>query len=373
MNEVQKTVCELNKCMGCMACLEACSHNAISIKDNLKAYNAVIDSQKCIECGACHTICQQNHNLDDFKIPARWYQGWCKNESIRVAGSSGGIAGAVSLDFVKSGGIVCSCVLKKGKFVFDFAENEAEVVKFTGSKYVKSNPEGIYSKIKYLLEKRKKLLFIGLPCQVAAIKKMIPVSMQENLYTVDLICHGTPSPKMLDIFLGQYDKDIKQINDISFRKKAKFQVFVDGRGVITQGVTDRYLVSFLNSMIYTENCYSCPYARRERISDITLGDSWGSDLDYLEQKKGISLVLVQTPKGKSLIESDKFVLKKVDIENAIIHNHQLRAPSTAPENREDFFERLNNKNFNKLISGSFPYICFKQDIKKILINTGLKK
>ena len=163
-----KTVCKKNNCSGCMACVDICPKKAISIQDELSSYNAVI-SDNCIDCGLCHKKCPQNNTPDLIK-PKTWYQGWAKEDDIRAKGASGGIATAIALSFVKSGGVVYGCYFEKGEFRFHKASNESELIKFAGSKYAKSNPEGIYNQIKSELDNNQKVLFVGLPCQVAGLK-----------------------------------------------------------------------------------------------------------------------------------------------------------------------------------------------------------
>ena len=192
-----KTVCDIDKCAGCMACVDICPKGAISILDSLKSYNAVIDTDKCVGCNMCHKVCQKNQN-GSFLKPILWKQGWASDETIRKYSSSGGAATVLAKQFVKDGGIVCSCVFNNGCFVFDFAETVEQVNKFSGSRYIKSDPTGAYKKAKQILRSNKKLLFIGLPCQVSSMKNY--TGNPDNLYTIDLICHGTPSPKILDIY-----------------------------------------------------------------------------------------------------------------------------------------------------------------------------
>lgn len=140
-----QTVCENNKCTGCMACVEICPRNAIEIVDNLISYNAVINEEQCVNCELCRKTCQNNGYVK-MVCPIMWTQGWALDNEIRVGSSSGGAVQAIELAFVRSGGIVCSCVFEKGLFCFSFAETEQEVKKFCGSKYVKSTPYGIYKK-----------------------------------------------------------------------------------------------------------------------------------------------------------------------------------------------------------------------------------
>lgn len=365
-----KTVCEMNQCAGCMACVDICPKSAIKIEDTLSAYNAVI-GEECINCGACHRICQRN-NPAPFLPPQKWYQGWAKQDAVRQAGSSGGLAIALAHAFVESGGEVCSCVFKNGEFCFDFAASHEELKQFAGSKYVKSSPAGIYKMIKQKLSSGTKLLFIGLPCQVSALRNFLGEKLSQNLMTVDLICHGTPSPQILECFLQQYGVKLSECEDIRFRTKGKFRLEKDYEGFTPQSVSDRYLISFLNALTYTENCYDCQYAKLERVSDITLGDSWGSKLDESEWKKGISLILCQTEKGIQLVENSDLALLPVDLQEAINHNHQLEHPSIKPQGREGFFEGLKDgKKFNSLVYHALPKACLRQDLKSVLIKAHL--
>lgn len=361
-----KTVCELNQCAGCMACLDVCPKGAITIKDDLSAYNAVIDENKCINCNLCHKVCQSNHPAK-LMPPIEWQQGWVKTPDIRKRCSSGEVATAISQAFINMGGIVCSCTFHKGEFVFDFAENIEELQKFAGSKYVKSNPKGIYKKIKEYLKNGRNVLFIGLPCQVSALKNFVGAQYETGLFTADLICHGTPSPKILEIFLNQYGHTLTNLQDIQFRVKAKFMVYGDYKGIITNGVSDKYSIAFLNSLTYTENCYNCQYACKERVSDLTLGDSWGSELPIDEQKKGVSLVLCQTEKGKQLLQKANIHLENVDLSKAIMNNHQLAHSSFMPKDRDKFFNQLRTRKFNSLVFSIFPKQCLRQDVKRLLI------
>ena len=159
---------------------------------------------------------------------------------------------------------------------------------------MKSNPEGVYKKILEKLKLGRKVLFIGLPCQVSAVRHY--TKNHQNLYTADLICHGTPSPQILDSFLSDYGIRLTEVQSIRFREKNNFKLEQNGKRFAVPITTDNYLMTFLNSTTYTENCYQCQYAKIERPGDITLGDSWGSELEKSIQDKGISLVLCQNEK-----------------------------------------------------------------------------
>lgn len=357
-----KTVCELNMCNGCMACVEKCHRNAITVKDDLKYYNALIDTKKCVDCGLCTKVCPRE-NDNDMSKPKWWYQGWADSE-IREHASSGGAASAIIRTFIKNGGYVASCLFDSGKFVFEVTNEMAVARKFAGSKYVKSNPEKIYGKIQSLLKANQKVLFIGLPCQVAAVNQFI--KDKTNLVTADLICHGTPSPYLLKKCLQEYGHDINTLTDINFRIKSLYELNRDGKPIAAFHTMDNYLIAFLHSYDYTENCYSCKFATLDRVSDITLGDSWGTELSG-EVKNGVSLILCQSEKGKELIESAGLNLLDVDINNAISHNEQLNKPSKCSKSRDQFFKNYNKyNNFGKALVKTAPGIVAKEKVKSIV-------
>jgi len=342
----------------------------------MAAYNAVIDEDKCVNCGMCVKVCPNNQVAEKRK-PIDWKEGWA-SENIRGRASSGGAASAMMKYFVENGGYVAACVFKQGEFVFEITNRVEELNDFAGSKYVKSNPIGIYAKVIEKLKHSEKVLFIGLPCQVAAVKNstaILPLEMRDNLYTIDLICHGSPSPRILNMALEEKGIDIKKLTQIRFRNKTNFGLSSQDDGQVYKtltpaGVQDMYTYAFLTSLDYTENCYSCQYATIERVADITIGDSWGSDLPQKEQGRGISLLLCQTDKGKTLVKNSGMQLKEVDIDKAIDANHQLRHPSVAPDTRETFFTGL-NKGFYKSLSKCAPKVYYKQKIKEILIKTKI--
>ena len=365
-----KTVCKENMCAGCMACLDVCSKNAIIIQDSLNAYNAVIDEKACIGCNACHKVCQHNHTVAMQK-PIQWWQGWTTDAHIRRNSSSGGLGNSLARTFFEKYGNVCACVFKDGEFRFEFAGSLDDIDKFSGSKYVKSNPIHIYMQIQSKLKSGEKVLFIGLPCQVAAVKLYVSPKYLDSLYTIDLICHGSPSPLLLDMFMENNGVSLKKIKDIQFRKDHIYHIYNENQVIVSERVQDLYTFAFLKTLDYTENCYSCKYATIERASDITLGDSWGSELEAKEQKKGISLILCQTPKGVQLVQDTNLHLEDVNLEKAIDANHQLKSPSEMPPQRDKFFSEIKRcNNFKKAIKKTYSKVYYKKLLKLFLVEHG---
>ena len=355
---MMKYVCEENMCNGCAACVNICPKHCISISKSFFCYNAVINSSACINCKKCESVCP-NHTLIDLVEPVIWRQGW-NLDSDRNISSSGGIAFAIIKSFITSGGYVASCLFSEGRFIFDLTKDLDEARLFAGSKYVKSNPEDIYIKIKKVI-KESRVLFIGLPCQVAAIKSYF--YNNSNLYTVDLICHGTPSDLVLEKYLADKKINVSDIRDIKFRNKAKFGLIVDGTRLAVKNTSDDYTVAFLNGIDYTDNCYRCRYATEKRVSDLTLGDCWGTD-NTNEEANGVSLILIQSVKGKELIENANVITDDVDIQSAKINNKQLTHPSVVPKNRRRFLKLLQkNVSFSKAMFMVNPSSYTKRMIK----------
>ncbi len=354
-----KTVCDLNMCAGCMLCKNICPKDAIKIKDDYMHYNAIIDVKKCVSCSLCETNCPQNTS-PSFVAPIWYKQGWSRDEKQRELSSSGGVAYELMRYFLNSGGTVCSCTFSNGLFVFEFASDLDELQKFTGSKYIKSNPNGVYKRIKQLIAKNKKILFIGLPCQTAAVINY--VGNTDYLYTVDLICHGTPSPNVLFDYLKQKNVSLTHNSKLTFRKGQECRLFKDGKP-IEGGTQDNYMTAFLKGLSYTANCYSCKYAQIERATDITIGDSWNSELSKEDKKKGISLILCQTQKGIELVENSNIDLFNVDIKKAVNANHQLEYPTIAPKQHEYFLNKVRaGKKIDTLMLKIFP----KREVKNIV-------
>lgn len=361
------TVCKINECAGCMACLDICPQNAISVEDNMEYMNAVIDTKLCINCEACHKVCQQNTSAQ-LRQPQRWLQGW-GTENTRTTSSSGGFGQEIMRTMLRNGGAVAACRLKNGEFIFELFEDEGRIPEFIGSKYVKSNPIGIYLKIKEKLKTGKKVLFIGLPCQVSSLRNYM--RDDQNLYTVDLICHGTPSVKILQEAIREYGYNLAETKAIYFRSADRFAIETQPVRIVPQGVQDRYTMAFLKSLCYTENCYSCHYAQTERVGDLTIGDSWGTEM-ISELSKGVSLVICQTKKGQELLDQMNFHFYPVDLPNSIRKNKQLQNPSQMPPEREAFFDALRKgKKFRKAVFNAYPRICIRQDAKSFLLKLHL--
>ena len=335
-----KTVCDIGMCNGCMACVNSCQFNAIHVKKAINSYNAIIDGDLCVGCNKCSDVCPRNDTHLPLAHPKKWVEGWAKEREARAKSTSGGVAAAILYAFIRNGGFVCSCSFVDGEFKYILTNEEKLIAGCIGSKYVKSDPNSIFKPLLAKLKKGYKVLFVGLPCHVAAIKSFIDPCYHNRLYTIDLICHGTPSPTILEDFLNDKGVTLSEIENISFRNKMSFRR-EEYESIDKSGQIDCYSYLFLKKLIFTENCYSCQFATINRISDLTLGDSWGTQLGKDEVSLGISLMLVQTSKGDELINIANLITEKVDLGNAILKNSQLSSPVNLPAQRNQAIEYIN--------------------------------
>lgn len=352
-----KSICSKEKCTGCGLCIDFCPQKAITLFKSVKNVIAIIDETKCVKCNHCFKICPSINPIKKNNA-LFWSQGWSKDSLVRANSSSGGVATELSRYYILNGGVVASCCFIDNEYKYKIAYKLDDLDKFSGSKYVKSNPINIYKEIKKLIDNKVNVLFIGLPCHVAAIKKIIGDS--DYILLVDLICHGTPSPLLFNKYISEHKKND---NEFKFRNKGKYGLNIKNN----PGITDSYTLSFLYGLNFTENCYSCNYSNINRVSDITLGDSWGSELKS-EMKNGISLILCSTNKGVDIIKKINLELHPVDINNAIKNNMQLKEPYKKPKDYEKFMRRMEkNKNYTWSVIKILPIQSIKQIIKLILI------
>ena len=187
-------ICKKNECTGCGLCVNKCPKSCISmhVDDKLGHIYPIINQSLCIDCGICYNICPTNYPLEKHE-PITAYAGWDKNIEEYKSSTSGGAASAISRYIIRKGGVVYGCAMLPGINVKHIRiTKETEICKLKGSKYVQSNTYNVYNETLKDLKEGKDVLFIGTPCQTAAIKK-IAEKHDKNLFTVDLICHGVPS------------------------------------------------------------------------------------------------------------------------------------------------------------------------------------
>ena len=332
-------VCEYNICTGCGLCAAQCPKNSISMEmlNSFGHLYPVINQDTCIDCGLCINKCPAIH-APKLEKPATAYAAWSKDEEDYKSSTSGGVASVLSQHIISKGGVVYGCAMLPDIEVKHIRVGRQEdLPKLKGSKYVQSSIVDVIPQLKKDVKEGKLTLFIGTPCQVAAIKNIYK-EQPENLYLVDLICHGVPSKEILKKHVHKVAK-YSHYDNIIFRESSYIVVVVvDGKVVYRRPFNrprykDWYINTFFDGYIYRDSCYQCHYACPERISDITIGDFWGLGKhipadEIPPHPNGCSVMLPMTEKGRELIDtvSVHMNMYEREVHEAVSGNDQLKRP-----------------------------------------------
>lgn len=372
-------------CCGCSACVQRCPKQCISMAEDEEGFlYPHIDENKCIDCGLCEKVCPVI-NQENQREPLSVYAATNPDEKIRMLSSSGGLFSMLAEKTIENGGVVFgACWNDEWEVVHDYTETVLGIAKFRGSKYVQSRIGDSYRIVEKFLKDGREVLFSGTPCQVAGLKKYL-CKVYENLFLVDFICHGVPSPGVFRTYLqDEINKesarqgsgkntvshsciplvmkrdgiDFKEleINTISFRDKRngwKKYGFVLGLSkVSTAGEKNSvsfsysplnknlFLAGFLCDLYIRPSCYACPSKHLKSGSDITLADFWGIDslMPELDDDKGVSAVTVNSEKGKATLHNLGITLHDVPYHELITRNPALVKSAAIPTKRTEFFK-----------------------------------
>lgn len=352
-----KLICDKKECTGCGLCAARCPKLCIDMKPGLLGHLfPKIDQAKCIDCKLCQKSCPSLQEIS-AGYPKKAYAAWSKDEEDYVSSTSGGAASVLSQYIVSQGGVVYGCTVLPNIQISHIRVDKLEDLHMLkGSKYVQSQIKDVIPQLRNDVKAGLPVLFVGTPCQVAAIKQLYK-SVPDNLYLVDIICHGTPSNQFLkDYIRNDLKIDASKVTDVKFRLPDAFSLCVydndkllyKSSNLWTHRYEDLYYNTFIDGFTYRDSCFTCHYAKPQRISDITIGDFWGlsnetSDKDIPEHKNGISCILPITDKGLQLIEKIRPSLNIYErpITEAINGNDQLRHPKSK-DWRISMFQKLQN-------------------------------
>ncbi len=364
-----------NKCVGCTSCEHVCPKNAIKMISNSEGFlYPNIDNEKCIDCGLCIKKCPtQNHKLHN---PIKAIGLKNKDTDRIMQSASGGASDVIAQHIVSMGGVVFGAAYDESlKVKHILVDNENDLYKIQSSKYVQSDLNNCYKMAHIELEKGRKVLFTGTPCQIAGLYSYLGKEY-DNLYTIDLICHGVPSPLFLEkYFMYMSNKLGEPVQSYNFRSKKKrgwgtsynYTLNTQNHEINGTVISTQYGKSFVDSNCYRESCYQCDYANIKRCSDITIGDFWGImkvNPDFYSHK-GVSSVLLNTQKGMDLVEH---IMSKIDIcgctiDDVIVKQGNLVKPTERSLERSNFYDKINSDNFIADIKVKFS---FKQRIKLLI-------
>lgn len=363
------------RCVGCRSCEQSCPKHCISFVEDKEGFlYPEVDDKKCIECKICLKVCPcENAKLHRSTPKKVW--AWKSTKSADVMRSaSGGAADSAAKTVLEMNGVVYGAAYDE-KFVVSHIEvtDDEDRKKIQSSKYVQSDLKDCYTKIKKWLTQNRKVLFTGCPCQVAGLYAFLGGD-KNNLYTIDLICHGVPSPKFLKRYLEyQSEKNGGQVNYLNFRSKDKkgwstrIKIKTKKKTMEMPLVLDRYGKHFMEGDCYRESCYQCEFANINRVGDITVGDFWGiiKSHPHFYSAKGVSSVFVNTIKGQWLFQNmeNQADTENATLEECLVGQENLTKSSIRPVNRDWFYEMIDAEGF---IQNLKVGLQLKEKIKSIL-------
>lgn len=321
------------KCCGCTACANICPQQCISmIEDNEGFLYPSVDASNCIKCNLCERVCPELYPFE-AKKPLEVHAARIKEEDILILSSSGGMFWALANKIINMGGVVFGAMFDDEWEVYhNYTDSNKGLTQFQGSKYVQSSIGDSYKKVKSFLKDGRWVLFSGTPCQVAGLNHFLG-RRYDNLITADIICHGVPSRKVWRNYLNEikekcgYNK--VKIERISFRdkrtgwKKYSFVLSILGESKSDENKKESYTLSsihldndymkgFSNNYYIRPSCYSCKARLGRSHSDFTLADFWKSEKYMSDDDKGMSLLLINSAKGKSFFPFNKVDFKQLN-------------------------------------------------------------
>lgn len=362
-------VCELSKCTGCFACANACPMDAIQMQPGKIGHLFPTITDKCIECNKCINTCPINNPVK-LQQPQKTLAFWVKDDEEHHSSTSGGAAACITNYILEETGTVYGCAsLPHGVIEHIRVDKKEDSFKLKGSKYVHSHINNSYRSIKADLKNGRKVLFIGLPCQVAGLRNYIG-NDDNNLYAIDLICHGVPSQQVLFEYIGSLGIKRNEISVVAFREArgSYLTVKTSGRSLYHKHeCKDLYYMAFNDNLCFRDSCFTCKYSVPKRVGDLTIGDFWGlgKRMPFNHDTHGnVSVVLVNNAKGRFLMDAcaNEYDAEERTLEEAIAGNHNLHSPSPSQ----------NSKKFSKLygkvdIQTALRRCLLKRRMKALLI------
>lgn len=370
------TIKEKSDCCGCLACVSACPQKCIQIKEDNEGFlYPEVDKSQCINCSLCQRSCPILNQLEK-RYPLNVYAAKNKDEQIRQLSSSGGIFTLLAERIIDEGGVVFGARFNSNwDVIHDYTETKEGLTAFRGSKYVQSYMGDCYQKAKSFLQQGRKVMYTGTPCQIAGLKNYLRKDY-DSLLTVDVVCHGVPSPKIWRMYLDEIARKVgkntvlshpisekPEIKSIDFRSKSTGWKKYSFALTLSKATADGEKNTVLLSSIFTENpymnvflsnlslrpsCYACPAKSGKSGSDITLADFWGIEdvLPEFDDDKGASIVMVLTPKGYNIFNNLSCNKSAVTYSDVIKMNKSIETSVNEHPNRKFLFHLIRTKRFN---------------------------
>ncbi len=340
-------------CCGCSACAQICPRQCISMEIDDEGFEyPEVDASQCISCSLCNKVCPII-NAGASKPPLKVYASKNKDEAVRSRSSSGGVFTPLAENIIDDGGVVFGVSFDENwNPVHSYTEARDGLSAFRGSKYVQSRIGTSYKDVKDYMKSGRKVLFSGTSCQVAGLKRFLGREY-DNLFTVEILCHGVPSTKVWQKYLDIRKREFNctEISDVCFRDKRHgwfgYDVtiaFDNGSTYVASHKKDPYFKGFMRNLYLRPSCYACKCKNGRSGSDIVIADYWciNKVLPEFNDNKGVSLILANTEKGLSMLEtaSTKINYVETGYSKHLSKNSGFAEKAKQHGNRQRFFTKL---------------------------------
>lgn len=372
-------------CTGCSACAYVCPKGAIIMNYNREGFLYPIVEGNCIECGLCLLTCPAMNGEHERRRILHCIGAYLDNKKYYQNSSSGGIFAACALHILKQGGCVVGAAMKPDYTVEHIVISKPEdLPQIQGSKYVQSDISSVYAIIADNLKKGKNVIFSGTPCQVVGIKKALQTKKidDERLVTIDIVCHGVPSP----LFFKEHIKTTYgDVQNIKFRHKTAHELSgyaigyeKDGKyRIIKPTNKDFYYACYSSQVSLRESCYICPFADPERVGDITLGDLATQYRYAVGDEHACCVVTINTEKGKQILEHlvEFIVSENVEYEREFKSNAQMMYSTKRPQSRDTFYSDLFHEgHYDEQNALNYRYVdSLKEKVKQFITKVTTPK
>ena len=343
-------------CCGCGACTISCPQKCITMVNDTEGFlYPVVDQEKCVNCKICERVCpisNRAYTSQRFSLP-KGYIAYCKNANVRLNSSSGGIFSVLADYIFSENGYVFGAAFDENFNVHHICISSTKNIELLrGSKYVQSTTESTFYEVKQLLDLNQKVLYSGTACQIAGLNSYLG-KRYTNLITIDILCHGVPSPLVWYRYIHEQEKKHNSIlKSIVFRSKRtgwkSYSVlyrFQDGKETSRKFRRDPYMQLFLSNICLRPSCHKCAFKNLQRCSDITIGDAWGVERYHpdMDDDKGTSIILLHTEIGENLfhIIEHNLVYHEADVEKILPPWSDARKSVVPHKDRKIFFQKIN--------------------------------
>lgn len=363
----QLKVAPHDQCTGCTACYSGCSRDAIVMVRDDEGFLYPHISDKCIDCGHCGHICPARKQREVRSEPTV-FAAWLEAEAVRERCAGGGVFYALAEYVLELGGVVFGPAMDEKQQVCHVAvKDKNDIPALLGIIPVQSRLGDTFHRISYYLEQGRQVLFYGTPCQVDGLYRYLG-EHPEHLLTCDILCSGMASPSVWEKLMESmayikrgHPLSVHFADKLSGQRERRFRVWFDGGATYDAPLRHcEFGRGFFRGLFLRPSCHTCRYANTNRVADLSLGIYEGLPKEYAaQQKKGISLLLVNSVKGAHVFDTLPLHRERRPMDEALAGNAALRSAPASAENREEFFKDLHRLPFRKVCERFFAPVVRK--------------